>query len=82
MAKEGYPCCSIKCRDAIPNCKMDNCEKAVVPGIYQGDISYSEYCYKHGGRIKYDGEEVSNDRFKTDFVYTSLGWVRIAHLIK
>lgn len=73
-AEEGYSCCSKECRMKVPNCKTEGCSKATVPGIYQGQAFYSENCYEHGGRERFDGDLTYSVRKKQTFVLTVGGW--------
>lgn len=71
-AQEGKACCSRKCRDSIPNCKTPGCNNAVEAGsIYKGmDMPPSDHCYRHGGRVHYDGDPQHGFRQKRPCIIT------------
>ena len=73
-AEDRFACCSKECRDSIPDCKVIGCGKATVPGVYGDQLGFSENCYKHGGRMQYNGEEIPSTRVKKVFVLTTVGW--------
>ena len=52
-AKGKHACCSAECRNKIPI--FSECENATEVGIYKGMYTHSYKCYKHGGRVTYDG---------------------------
>lgn len=76
-AEEGYACCSKECRSKVPNCAIDGCGKATVPGIHKGIGTWSQFCHKHGGQVVWDKEVMTGDwteRKKMTFVHTEMGW--------
>lgn len=56
LARQGMACCSQNCRDLVPNCNVVRCKNAVEYSIYKGNSEYTKFCYKHGGRVAFDGE--------------------------
>lgn len=69
-ALEGRSCCSQTCRNLAPTCEVSGCNNAVEMGsIYKGmDMPPEKYCYKHGGRVYYDGDPQHNFRQKRECV--------------
>jgi hypothetical protein len=72
-ARENTACCSQLCREAVPNCNIKDCNNAVEYSIYKGIDMPGNRCYKHGGRIMYDGDPSGVIRKKRKCVMTGHG---------
>lgn len=74
-ALEGKSCCSQACRNRVPTCEVTGCRNAVEMGsIYKGMLMPPEKCcYKHGGRVHYDGDPQHNFRQKRKCLINDYG---------
>lgn len=77
-ALKGKACCSKKCRDSVPTCAVPYCGNAVELGsICQGmNMPPDKNCYKHGGRVRFDGDPsgIRRSRRKCIIVQNKVVW--------
>ena len=75
---EGKACCSKACRDKLPNCSELGCQNAPETITYQGQdyAGYTDKCYQHGGRSRWEDQTLEGKAQKVLFVNTVKGWVQ------